>query len=108
MPQHIRTSITAVTLSVGLALGVAGCSSGPGGETTCADFAAMAPDTGLMSTLSDQQVKVIDKMLSDHERSTDVSNEMAAQLQITQYCNIYGGKSGSNADKAIENIQGLQ
>ncbi|WP_406832833.1 hypothetical protein ABEG17_08425 [Pedococcus sp. KACC 23699] len=97
-----------MALSVGVALGVAGCSSGPGGETTCADFAAMSPDTGLMTKLSDKQTQVIDKMLSDHNRSASVSNEMLAQLQITQYCNIYGGKAGSNTDKAIENIGGLQ
>lgn len=68
----------------------------------------MAPDTGLMTTLSDEQTKVIEHMLSDHDKATDSGNVGIAQLAIIQYCNIYGGKAGSHADQPIENIPGLQ
>lgn len=100
--------VACAAVSAVVALGVAGCSRGPGGETTCSAFAAMAPDTGLMSNLSDQQTQVIQKMLGDHDKSTDATNMMLAQTQIIAYCNIYGGRAGSNADQPIQNIAGLQ
>ena len=97
----------AVALSCSLALG-AGCSKGPGGETTCDQFAAMGPNTGLGIQLTDKQNSVIVNMLSDHGKSTGIENISLAQLQITQYCNLYGAHAGSHNNDPVENIPGMQ
>ena len=89
-------------------LPVVGCSSGPGGGTTCEQYAQMAPDTGLMVNLSDDQANVIESMLEQHDRAHDSSTVSMAAMQIVAYCNIYAGKAGSNAGQPIGNIPGLR
>ncbi len=88
-------------------LPVVGCSSGPGGGTTCEQYAQMGPDTGLLANLTDEQANVIKSMLEQHDRVHDSSTVSMAALQIVAYCNLYGGKAGSTAAQPIENIPGL-
>ncbi len=75
---------------------------------TCSEYAAMSPDTGLMSNLSDAQGKAITNILSKHNRKDNETNRMIAATQIVAYCNIYGGKAGDHADDPIDGIPGLQ
>lgn len=83
-----------------------GCSSGPGGETTCSDYAALDSDSGLLSGPSDEQMKVLGNMLSDHDKMA--GQESMAHLSVIEYCNIYGGAAGNHQDEPIENIPGME
>jgi hypothetical protein len=89
-------------------LSLTGCSGGPGGTPTCRQFAQMSPSTGLMSDLTADQTKVVRDMLDQHRRQGDATGVSVAALQIIQYCNIYGGRSGIHQDQAISNIPGLR
>lgn len=108
MARPLFTRIALTLAAVAAVTATGGCSSSPGGETTCSTFAGMKSDTGLMSNASDEQQAVIRTMLRDHDRDTGVSNVSMAYLQIVAYCNIYGGRSGSNGNSPIEGIPGLR
>lgn len=104
----IRTA-AAVTAGVLMTGFLGGCSmlQDKGSTTTCQQFAEMSDHTGLGISASDDQTDVIDSMLSAHDKSTDATNEMLAYTRIIAYCNIYEGQSGSNQDKTVDNIPGL-
>lgn len=77
------------------------------GAVTCAQYAAMAPDTGLSGNATKEQIAAVTAMLLRHNRAADDQNLHLAILQVIAYCNIYGGHSGSNQNAAIDGIPGL-
>lgn len=103
-----RVVPAAQVVAVFAVVSLTGCSGGPGGTTTCREYAQMSPTTGLMSDLTADQTKVVRDMLDQNNRQSDVTSVSMATLQIIQYCNIYGGRSGSNRDQPISNIPGLR
>ena len=86
----------------------AACSNSKGGSTTCQEYASLSPDTGLLTQANSAQEAVLRKMLQDHDKSTKPTNLILAETQVVAYCNIFGGRAGSNADQPIENIPGLR
>jgi hypothetical protein len=98
----------AQVIAVVAILSLTGCSGGPGGTTTCQQYAQMSPTTGLMSNLTADQTTVVRDMLDQHNRQSDLTNVSIAAIQIVAYCNIYSGNAGSNKDQPIANIPGLQ
>lgn len=107
---RLAASIAALTAGVLLTGSVSGCSmlsKDKGASTTCSQFASMDSETGLLGSPNDDQTTTIKSMLSAHDKATNDSNVRVAYLKFIQYCNIYGGQSGSNEDKTIDNISGL-
>jgi SAM-dependent methyltransferase len=102
------SSFSLLTMSALLAMALSGCSSGPGGETTCAKFASMDSRTGLLSSPNSEQTSVIKKMLDDHGKDTGAMNVSLAYMQIVAYCNIYDGVSSSNSTQSIDGIPGMK
>ncbi len=96
----------AVTVTVGQLGAMSGCAAAK--VATCSEYAAMAADTGLLSDINDEQRAAIKTALRAHSKTTDEGNVMVAALQIVAYCNIYGGRAGSNATQPIDGIPGLK
>ncbi len=78
------------------------------GILTCSQYASLAPDTGLGATVTEPQIAAIKIMLARHNRELSDQNVTASSLQIIAYCDIYGGRSGTNQSMPIDGIPGLQ
>lgn len=73
---------------------------------TCAEFAEMAPDTGLLTSFNAEQKDAVRSALKAEGFETGVYNESIAQTEIIAYCNIYAGAAGNNkADPITEAIK---
>jgi F0F1-type ATP synthase gamma subunit len=104
---HLSKPVAAALLLAGMS-GMSACSSlGMAKVPTCSEYAAMSSDSGLTGSLTKDQAKAIDNILTKHNKQSDSSNEMIAALQIVAYCNIVGTKAESHPDDPIDGIPGL-
>lgn len=102
--RHIRFVgfATAISLVGAFASGCDSLSAAP----TCAEFAEMAPDTGLLTSFNAEQKDAVRSALKAEGFETGVYNEAIAQTEIIAYCNIYAGAAGNNkADPITEAIK---
>lgn len=68
---------------------------------TCAEFAAMGDDTGLLTALTDEQTSAL-KAALDKEGFDDGSyNQTLGKTEVIAYCDIYGGVASANKDQPI-------
>ncbi|WP_119698839.1 hypothetical protein [Microbacterium halotolerans] len=94
------TGLAATALFLGATL--TGCAAS---VPTCGEFAAMADDTGLLSSFSDEQTEAMDAALdaAGYENGvvSGAANRALAGTQIVAYCNIYDGVSNQNQSSSI-------
>lgn len=99
-----------IVLAMAFTFATSGCSAVESvvSTPTCAEYAAMSTDTGLMSDVNDKQRAALKGILAKHGKETGEQNVSLAALQVVAYCNIYGGHAGNNDQEPIDNIPGLQ
>lgn len=103
MQKHItglRTAAVALSIAT-VSLSITGCSATT--IPTCSEYAAMADDTGLMSSTSDEQVDALQAALDEEGYETGAYNVSIAATEVVAYCNIYDGVANSNQDQPINN-----
>ena len=98
MNKRLRSLI----IFLGMIFLLNGCSSGPGGETTCSKYLALAKSFDEQIQGSKEQKTMLKKMLADHNKSTDLVNVANAQLQLISFCGVTGSAYSINADKPIQ------
>lgn len=98
----MRKIATVLTLAA-VALSLTACGSEPP-ITTCSEYAALAPDTGLFTNMNDDQDALLRELLTANGKRNDDQNVLAAHLKIIAYCNIYDGRAGGNENQPISNI----
>lgn len=103
MHRFIAKAGTAVVAAGALA----GCAGGAN-VPTCAEYAKMGPDTGLLVSATAKQEKTLKELLLDRGYSDDALNVSMAHSQVIAYCNIYAGVSSGNQNLLIDGIPGLQ
>lgn len=73
---------------------------------TCQEFAAMSPDTGLLTSTNTEQEDAIKHALRTKNLDDGFTNRSKAKIRILAYCNIYDGKSSSHSDSPISEALG--
>lgn len=74
--------------------------------TTCQEFAAMAPDTGLTTATTSEQDEEIKRALQAKDLDDGYMNRVKAKVQIVSFCNIYDGSANSRPDSPIADALG--
>ena len=93
----------AILASAAIALSLTACGSEPP-VATCSEYAQLAPDTGLFTSMNDDQDALLRELLTANGKRNDDQNVLAAHVKIIAYCNIYDGRAGGNEDQPISNI----
>lgn len=70
---------------------------------TCQDFAAMAPDTGLLVQFTSEQTSALKASLRSTGYDDGAHNQTIGRTEVLSYCNIYDGVANSNQDQPISN-----
>ena len=89
---------------------LAGCSSsasGPGGETTCAEYLALQlplEEQLLGGKRSEEQKDIVKRMLDDHGLDTGQTNMSEVDMRIVQFCGIGSTVVQENSDRPIEDV----
>jgi hypothetical protein len=97
----LMVAVTATTI-------LAGCSfaaSGPGGETTCAEFLALGLSTEdrLAGKRSEEQDDIIKRALADRGLDAGYAgNVNVAHMQIQEFCGMKGYPEPMNSERPIE------
>lgn len=68
---------------------------------TCAEFAGMSPDTGLLSSFTSEQSAAVRAALDATGYDDGAYNQTIARTEILSYCNIYDGVANQNQSSPI-------
>lgn len=96
---------TRITLIIALVVTVllSACSSGPGGETTCAEFLALEkPMREQIYGGNEEQEKIVKRMLSAHGLDTGLGNVATAEMHIMQFCGMKDYPESMNSNRPIK------
>ena len=104
MPEALKKRLvkrvaSAGLLVLGLAPMVACAAAQP--VATCQEFAALGPDTGLLTSTTSEQDAEIKRALGTKDLDDGYSNRVKAKVRIVSFCNIYAGKASSRPDSPI-------
>lgn len=97
--MKVRKALLGSLLVLAPLLSLGGCVGSD--IATCAEYAKMADDTGLMSSPNSDQVKALKAALDEAGFADSESNRMLASTRVIAYCNIYGGVASSNQEQPI-------
>ncbi len=104
MPRN--RALLMVTLVVSMLLTACSSSgSGPGSETTCAEYLALQlplEDQLLGGQRSEEQEDIVKQMLDAHGVDTGKANMAIADMQIVQFCGIGSTVNSMTSDRPIE------
>lgn len=83
--------------------GLAGCDAAAMSADipTCAEYAAMGPETGIFVEPTSAQLDAMDAALLATGYEDDAYNRAIAHTEIIAYCNIYDGVAGGNETSLI-------
>lgn len=100
----VGIKVALIVVLIGTVL-LGACSSGPGGETTCGKFVALAPTVReqlMEGKHSTEQDDIVKRMLAAHGKDNGPMNVVTAEWQIMQFCGL-AASDVQHSDMPIEN-----